>query len=139
MPRHNAPLTPKEACFVVEYLVDRNGAAAAVRAGYSARSAKETAYKLLQKPHIKAAIAKALKEQEKRTLISADANLLAIDRLATKAETAGEFSSAIRARELIGKHHRSFSDKVELTGKNDGPIEFTEIRRTIVRPDKQKP
>jgi phage terminase small subunit len=139
MPRHNATFTPKEAAFVTEYLCDKNGAAAAVRAGYSERSAKEAAYKLLQKPHIKAAIDKALKEQQKRTLISADANLKRIDRIAERAEREGDLAAALRASELIGKHHRSFSDKVELTGKNDGPVEFTEIRRTIVRPGTPKP
>lgn len=125
MPRHNAPLTPKEACFVVEYLVDRNGAGAAVRAGYSARSAKETAYKLLQKPIIKAAIAKALKEQEKRTLISADEVLKRIDRVAQKAEAAGDFSAANRANQLLGQHYKLFTEKHEHGGIGGGPVQFT--------------
>ena len=33
-------LTPKQTRFIDEYLVDRNGAQAAIRAGYSARSAR---------------------------------------------------------------------------------------------------
>ena len=39
----------KQARFVREYAVDCNGAAAAVRAGYSPRSAKVTASRLLRK------------------------------------------------------------------------------------------
>lgn len=55
MPR--AGLTARQRRFVEEYGVDRNGAAAAVRAGYSPRSAKQTAYELLTKPDLQAAVA----------------------------------------------------------------------------------
>lgn len=55
MPR--AELTARQRRFVEEYGVDRNGAAAAVRAGYSPRSAKQTAYELLTKPDLQAAVA----------------------------------------------------------------------------------
>lgn len=34
-------LTPKQANFVAEYLIDRIAAQAAIRAGYSARTAKQ--------------------------------------------------------------------------------------------------
>lgn len=49
-------LTPKQQQFVEEYVLDHNGAGAAVRAGYSPRSAKEIAAELLTKPHLRAAI-----------------------------------------------------------------------------------
>ncbi|MBK6335547.1 MAG: terminase small subunit [Betaproteobacteria bacterium] len=45
-------MTPRQHRFVSEYLVDRNGAAAAVRAGYSVRSAKQIAYQPLAKPDV---------------------------------------------------------------------------------------
>lgn len=50
-------LTPKQARFAEEYVLDHNGAAAAVRAGYSARSAKQIATELLTKPDLRAAVA----------------------------------------------------------------------------------
>jgi phage terminase small subunit len=49
-------MTPRQNRFVQEYLVDRNGAAAAVRAGYSVRSAKQIAYELLARPEVAAAV-----------------------------------------------------------------------------------
>lgn len=52
-----AILTAKQARFAQEYLVDANGAAAAVRAGYSERTAKAIACELLTKPDLQAAIA----------------------------------------------------------------------------------
>ena len=47
-------LTWKETKFLDEYMKDFNGAGAARRAGYSEDSAKEIAYEILTKPHIKA-------------------------------------------------------------------------------------
>ena len=49
-------LTPKQARFVEEYAQDHNGAAAAVRAGYAARSARVTASRLLTKADVRAAV-----------------------------------------------------------------------------------
>src|ERR1700751_3501447 len=51
-----AKLTPKQARFVAEYLVDLNAAQAAIRAGYSAKTAKEIGCENLTKPNIQAAI-----------------------------------------------------------------------------------
>jgi Terminase small subunit len=42
--------------FVQEYLVDRNGAAAAVRAGYSKRTARQIAHELLTRPDVAEAV-----------------------------------------------------------------------------------
>ncbi len=50
--RDDPRLTVKRLLFIDEYLVDFNGAAAAVRAGYSKRSAAETAYKLLRNAQV---------------------------------------------------------------------------------------
>ena len=51
-------LTEKQIKFCNEYLVDLNGLQAAIRAGYSENTAGEIAYENLNKPHIKAFIAK---------------------------------------------------------------------------------
>lgn len=55
-------LTSRQVQFVEEYAVCRNGAGAAVRAGYSERSAKVTAARLLTKANVRAAL--ALREAE---------------------------------------------------------------------------
>lgn len=65
-------LTDKEQQFVDEYLVDLNGAQAAIRAKYAESSARVTASKLLSKPNIQAAIAEARAKQQQRTEITAD-------------------------------------------------------------------
>lgn len=53
-------LTPKQARFVQEYLQDRNGAQAAIRAGYSPNGARETAYRLLTYAHVRQSVEREL-------------------------------------------------------------------------------
>lgn len=50
-------LTPKQSRFIEEYLVDCNGTQAAIRAGYSPRTACDTAHKMLKTAPIAEAVA----------------------------------------------------------------------------------
>ena len=52
-------LNPKQARFVQEYLIDLNATQAAIRAGYSKKTADVQGYQLLQKPLVSEAIVKA--------------------------------------------------------------------------------
>lgn len=65
-------LTPLRARFVEEYLVDLNAAHAALRAGYSKRSAKNIAGELMGKPVIIAAIEAEKAKRSMRTKLTAD-------------------------------------------------------------------
>ena len=49
-------MNEKQARFAHEFLIDRNGAAAAVRAGYSSKTARQIAYELLTRPDVAQAI-----------------------------------------------------------------------------------
>lgn len=49
-------LNDKQLAFVEQYMIDRNAAQAAIRAGYSERSARQIGYQLLTKVDIKQAI-----------------------------------------------------------------------------------
>lgn len=64
--------TAKERRFVEEYLVDLNATQAALRAGYSARSARAQGGELLQRPKVAAAIAAAQSARAARTQLAAD-------------------------------------------------------------------
>ncbi len=70
-----ATLTPKQQAFVENYLLDLNATQAAIRAGYSAKSAGRFAQELLTKPHIAEAITAAQAKRSQRTEITADAVL----------------------------------------------------------------
>lgn len=66
------PLTAKQARFVEEFLVDANATQAAIRAGYSARTARQTAAENLSKPDIQAALQEGIAARSQRTLTHAD-------------------------------------------------------------------
>jgi phage terminase small subunit len=125
MPRHATPLTPRELQFIAEWLVDKNAKQAAIRAGYSARSAGKTGFDLLQRPRVQAAVRKALKEQQTRTLITADQVLKDIHRISMTAEGRGEYMAALKGLELIGKHYKLFTEKHEHGGIGGGPVQFS--------------
>ena len=54
-----AKLSARHQRFVQEFIQDGNAAAAALRAGYSPRSAKNAGYRLLRHPEVQEAIARA--------------------------------------------------------------------------------
>jgi len=56
MPKAKNGLTDKQRRFVQEYLVDLNATQAAIRAGYSAKTAQKVAHGYLAKPGIQAAL-----------------------------------------------------------------------------------
>lgn len=68
-------ILPKQAVFIVEYMIDLNGAQAARRAGYSQKTANVVANTLLKQEKVARALAYAMKKRGVRTLITADAVL----------------------------------------------------------------
>lgn len=76
-------LTEKQQRFVDEYLIDLNALQAAIRAGYSEKTAGQIGHENLNKPEIQAAIDAALDRRSRETQI--DANWV-LTRLAAEAE-----------------------------------------------------
>lgn len=65
-------LTAKQRAFVREYLIDLNATQAAIRAGYSERSAGVEGARLLKNAKVEDAVAKAMLNRAERTDITAD-------------------------------------------------------------------
>jgi phage terminase small subunit len=65
-------LTPKQARFVEEYIVDLNGRQAAIRAAYSPKTAEVQASRLLRNAKVQQALKTAMRAQSRRTEITAD-------------------------------------------------------------------
>ncbi|MFS3466249.1 terminase small subunit [Citrobacter freundii] len=76
-------LTAQQRLFVAEYLKDGNATQAAIRAGYSKKSAEQIGYQLLKKTSVAQAIAQQQKASIARTLGSADEVLEQMWQLAT--------------------------------------------------------
>ncbi len=68
--------------FVVEYLVDANCMQAAIRAGYSPRTAKSASHQLMLNPEISAAVGRAMAARAQRTGITVERVLEEYARLA---------------------------------------------------------
>jgi phage terminase small subunit len=75
-------LTPKQAAFVAEYLIDLNATQAAIRAGYSEKTAGSQGERLLKKVEIQIALAEAQQKRAERTEITADNILQEIAKVA---------------------------------------------------------
>lgn len=65
-------LTRKQRAFVYEYLVDFNASKAALRAGYSEKSAAKIGSQLLEKTGVKEAIEEGLQERKKNLEVTAE-------------------------------------------------------------------
>lgn len=152
-------MTPKQARFVSEYLIDLNATAAAKRAGYKN---PEIGRQIITKNNVAAAIASAIKKREKKTEITAErvikelANIaflrsdevFTIDGDHVTVKDTAEMSDAakralasasqtvatsggsitvklcdkIKALELLGRHLALFTDKVQASGPDGGPL-----------------
>ena len=77
-----AKLSRKQRLFVAEYLVDLNATQAAIRAGYSSKTARAIGSENLIKPDIQAEIAEQMKARQERVGVDQDRVLLEIARLA---------------------------------------------------------
>ncbi|MBD0440654.1 terminase small subunit [Acinetobacter baumannii] len=76
-------LRGKQQRFVDEYLIDRNATQAAIRAGYSAKTAEQMGYQLLQKTSVQEHISKGEAELAERNKITQDKVLNRLWEMAT--------------------------------------------------------
>ena len=77
-------LTAKKLRFVDEYLIDCNSTQAAIRAGFSKRTARAQGHDLLSDPDVERAICEAMAARSERTEVDADyvvRRLVAIDQM----------------------------------------------------------
>lgn len=129
-------LTAKQKRFVQEYLIDLNATQAAIRAGYSKKSAHSIGPENLEKPEIKQAIEEKLKQiDEEKT---ADAKevmeyLTSVMRGESQSEVLSlcgsgrqeiiekrpEEKDRLKAAELIGKRYGLFTDRFQIESEKE--------------------
>jgi phage terminase small subunit len=134
MPKHSKAataegLTPKEARFVAEYLIDGNGTRAAAAAGYSEGNAAKQAYQLMKRQRVMKAIEAARGAISTKLELTAEKVLANIARIGQKAEKARRYGEALKAEELLGKHLKLFTEKHEHGGIGGGPVQFAITER----------
>ncbi len=109
-------LTPKQARFVEEYLIDLNATQAAIRAGYSARNADKIGPELLGKTRVAEAVKAAQQARSGRTEITQDEVIQGLKREATLEGEGSSHSARVSAWAHLGKHLGMFTDNLNLGG-----------------------
>jgi len=168
-----APLNGKQKMFGKEYIIDLNATQAAIRAGYSVKTAYSQGQRLLKKVELQAFIQSQMDKRSSRVEITADnvlkelalmgfANMLDyitvnddgsayVDLKNVTREQAAALSEVVVDQyvegngedakpvkkikikladkksnlELIGRHLKLFTDKLEVGGKDGGPVEVS--------------
>ena len=96
-------LTEKQKRFCEEYLIDFNATQAALRAGYSQKTAYSIGDENLRKPEIQSEIQSLIKKRSERTGINADIVIKELVKIAL-ADTEITGKEKMKALELLGKH-----------------------------------
>lgn len=127
-------LTAKQQRFCDEYLIDLNATQAAIRAGYSQKTAKQIGQENLTKPDIKEYIEKRMAEKE-AALIADQTEVMRYLTSVLRGQSVSEVvvvegvgegcseartmqkapdeKERLKAAELLGKAHMLFTDKVQ--------------------------
>lgn len=124
-------LTAKQSLFVAEYLKDLNATQAAIRAGYSPKTAQEQSSRLLSNVMVQKAIEAAKAQRAKQAQITAEqvlADIVSIQKAAMSMkhdndgnEVMTNPNAALKAAELLGKHLGMWTDKIDHSSK-DGTL-----------------
>lgn len=130
-------LTAKQQRFCEEYLIDLNATQAAIRAGYSKKTAQVIGSENLSKPVIKEYIEKRMAEKEDALIAKQDevlryltavlrgesvSEIVVVEGLgegmtqAKRFEKGPDEKERLKAAELLGKRYSLFTDKVDVEG-----------------------
>lgn len=130
-------LTEKQKRFCDEYLIDLNATQAAIRAGYSKKTANRTGPENLSKPVIKEYIDQRMAEKDAELVADQDEILRYLTAVlrgeslsevvvvegkgegvskAARIEKTPDERERLKAAELLGKRYQLFTDKVDVTG-----------------------
>jgi hypothetical protein len=123
-------LTFRQRRFVEEYLVDFDGAAAVLRAGYnvSQKNAPRLAHEMLAHPGIRAAIDQVTIERADESVIKPDYVFNKIKRTLEKAEADGNHTAVLRACELLARATGMFIERREISGPDGSAIQYQKVQ-----------
>ena len=130
-----ADLTERQKRFADEYLVDLNGKQAAIRAGYSERTAEAQASRLLSNVKVQHHIQKRRKERVERTEITQDMVLFELAAIA--------FSNAADYAQVVEKEatlQTEDGDEIQVLDKDGNPVMYRTVEPVLTADltDRQK-
>lgn len=128
-------MSPKAARFVAEYLSCHNATQAAIRAGYSERSAASIGEENLRKPEIAAAVKAAQDKLAASHGITLESHLTDLKRIRDAAFDEGKFSAAASAEMARGKVSGFYVDRIEVEDVTDKAAQMRDRReKRLARP-----
>ena len=128
-------ISAKQARFVAEYKKDHNATHAAIRAGYSEKTAGQQGFNLTRMPMV----AEAIRVSEARTLAKIEVSVekirtelarVAFEEL-TDDHPPGRHAVKVRALELLGKDAGMFIERIEVTPSNMSDAERLRRREAL--------
>lgn len=121
-----AKLTPKQQRFADEYIVDLNGKQAAIRAGYSEKTAEAQASRLLSNAKVQHYIQKRKQDRVERTEITQDMVLYELASIA--------FSNAADYAKVVEKEATIQTDEgeeIQLFDKDGNPVMYRTVEPVL--------
>lgn len=134
-------LSKKEEKFVIEYVRTGNATQSAIKAGYSERSARQTACRMLTKDYILEAIDELVKQMNSEKIADAEEVMMLLTEIARGetveqnafidkngnpviVETKVKEKERVKALELLGKRYKLYVDKVEANVDGEVKVVF---------------
>lgn len=116
-----AKLTAKQQRFCDEYLIDLNATQAAIRAGYSKKTANEQGARLLVNVSIQKKISELQKEREKRTEITQDSVLHELALIAFA--KASDYAKVVEKDAMVEVE----GNMIPVLDENDNPVKYRTV------------
>ncbi|HDK7180718.1 TPA: terminase small subunit [Clostridium botulinum] len=122
-------LTPKQKAFCDYYIELGNATEAAIRAGYSKKTAAVIATENLIKPNIKAYVEERLSQLDNKRIADAEEVLEYLTKVMRGEEKDqlgldASLQDRTKAAELLGKRYRIFTEKTEISGNINQTVQF---------------
>ena len=122
-------LTARQQRFVDEYLIDLNATQAAIRAGYSAKTAYSQGQRLLKNVEVAASLAEHGQKHAAELDLSAGRVLRGLLEEATRTGEGSSHGARVSAWGLLGKYHGLFTEKIEASVTAD--VTVTDARSQL--------
>lgn len=124
-------LSPRQLAFCREYVVDFNGAAAAVRAGYAPANADKQAYLLKRHLGVKRYI-EYLQTSKEAAIIAVTPDYIIQQITAIIHKPGVKDTDILRALDMLARHKGMYIDRTEITGKDGDAIKIEQQRKQKV-------
>lgn len=124
-------MTGKQQIFIFEYLKDCNATQAAIRAGYSSRTAYSIGQRLLKNVEVSQAIDAAITERRSKLIATREQRQQFWTDVMT--DTEQDMRSRLRASELLAKSEGDFLEKVQVQDTSANYDITAQIRRVLLK------